>query len=194
MALVLIVRDETNMIDMKTMMGWSLMAIMVIFISACDENDGSNLSSRDKTFLKKAALANRAEIELGELASDEATHEGVQHFGSHMVSEHTTALNELEELADDEDINLPNGLDNEHEEKKEYLMTLSGYQFDTAYVNSQVKDHQLVAAMFEEAKDNSDDEEVREYATKYLPHIEEHLTTALSLQDVLLAAKEKRSN
>jgi putative membrane protein len=170
---------------MKNCIGWMLLAAMVA-VAACDDDDnGTDLSRDDRDFLRSAAYANLAEVEMGQLAEDEATDEDVQDFGSHMVMEHTTAWNELEDLAQDEDYNLPENPDDAHQDKLDYLMTLSGYQFDTAYVNSQVKDHQLAITLFTTAKNNADDDDVRAYATKYLPHLQEHLTTALELQAAL---------
>jgi putative membrane protein len=65
----------------------------------------------------------------------------------------------------------------------DYLMTLNGYQLDSAYVQSQVADHQAAVTLFQQAQNNADDNEVRAYASKYLPHIQEHLTDAIALRD-----------
>ncbi len=64
-------------------------------------------------------------------------------------------------------------------------MTLSGYSFDTAYINSQVKGHQEVAALFEKETNDGKEARLKNYAEKLLPHIRMHLTRADSIRKVL---------
>jgi len=53
----------------------------------------------DQDFLKKAVIANLAEIELGRLATQKAQNPEVKQFAQMMVDGHTKALDELKQLA-----------------------------------------------------------------------------------------------
>jgi putative membrane protein len=65
------------------------------------------------------------------------------------------------------------------------LNSLSGRSFDTAYINSQIKDHQKTLSIFQMEINDGDNQNVRNYASKYLPHIQMHLQKADSLSRAL---------
>jgi putative membrane protein len=171
-------------INMKTIPYFPLFMCALLSVAACNDDDDNdnNLSTYDRDFLTSAAHANLAEIEAGKVASTRADDDAVQDYGEHMVTDHTTAWNDLKGVADNEKQNLPEEPDDAHKQKLEYLRNLSGYSFDTAYINSQVKDHEMAIALFEDASDNADDEDVKDYATRYLPHLEDHLTDAQAIK------------
>jgi putative membrane protein len=192
---------------MKGKLRWMLVLLVLILgASACDDDDDDNngngndneLSQEDRDFMRDAALTNLSEIEMGQLVLDSADSVGsdstVVAFAERMVNEHTTAWNELSDLADDKDVDLPNEPSQAQQEQMDYLMTLNGYQFDSAYVEYQIAGHQAAVTLFQQAAANSeDDDDVRSYATKYLPHIQEHLTDAMSLRDSIVAQPRIRS-
>jgi putative membrane protein len=55
---------------------------------------------------------------------------------------------------------------------------LSGMEFDTTYLNNMIKDHEKVIAEFDTESRNGQDQDLVAYATKTLPHLNEHLTKA----------------
>jgi putative membrane protein len=173
---------------MKRIFYWAL-AVTVVIGSACDDDDDDkkSLQQADKDFAMNAAMANKAEIDLGDLASDNGEAEGVRMFGMDMVEDHQPALNELKSIANDYDVTLSETLDAEHQQLKQRLMGMSGYAFDTAYIHSQVKDHQKVIAMFESEIANGKEQRFKDYANKYLPHIRMHLVKADSISAALAA-------
>jgi putative membrane protein len=164
---------------------WWMLAVTGVIVSACDDDDNNVIADTDRNFMVSAAQANQAEIELGELAASKSTTEGVREFGQMMQTEHQTALNELESIADDKDVDLPSTLDAKHQQLKQRLTTLIGYSFDTAYMNSQVADHAATEALFRTERDNGQDQRLREYAAKYLPHIQMHFQEADSISRAL---------
>jgi len=160
---------------MKKLLGWVL-AITVVVAGACDDddNDSTSLEQADQDFVLKASEANLAEIELGELAATKSTTPSVKAFGEMMVSEHQVALDELDSIAGKKNAPVTRELNAEHQEVKATLTGLTGYSFDSAYMHSQVKDHEKAIALFEKQNSNGIDPDVTGYATKYLPHIQMH--------------------
>jgi len=59
---------------------------------------------------------------------------------------------------------------------------LSGPDFDRAYVNEMVKDHQKDVREFESASANLDDQQLKQCAAQLLPTIQDHLRLAQDLQ------------
>ena len=160
--------------------------------TACDDDDDNiidddpSLNAADKTFLENAARANMTEIEFGTLPADKGSDSLVVAFAQHMIDEHTTAQDELEDIRDDYDnIDWPEEMDQEHLDIMSGLDTLEGYQFDSLYIASQVMDHEAAESLFQNASDNATETQIKSYAAKYLPHIQEHLSRADSVQSVL---------
>ena len=173
-------------INMKAFLCWALV-ITGFMYSACDDDDDSQsaISSADRTFIGKAAEANQAEIELGQLAASKSTSAEVQAYGQKMASEHQAALDELRTIADSKGVSIPGTLNMTHEDLKKSLNNLSGVEFDTTYMRNMVNDHMLAESFFEVEINQGTDDEVKSYASKHLPHIQEHRQEAESLLIVL---------
>src|SRR5579872_2657875 len=67
----------------------------------------SSLSSADQKFIKEAAQGGMAEVELGQLAIQNASSEQVKKFGQRMVTDHSKANDQLKELAASKGVTLP---------------------------------------------------------------------------------------
>jgi putative membrane protein len=166
---------------------WYLaLAITGVIWGACkDDDDNNNISEADRTYVTSVAEANQAEIELGQLAASKSTTDGVKMFGQMMATEHQTAQNDLKTLATNTKVTLSNTLNQKHQQLKDMLMTLSDYSFDTAYIHSQARDHRIVQSMFQTEISGGKDQRVKDYANKYLPHIQMHLQKADSISGTL---------
>jgi putative membrane protein len=171
-------------------------AITVLVWSACDDDndDEKRINETDKGFMINAAYANRAEIDAGQLAVSRSLDDSVKKFGQMMIDEHTTALNELENIADDRNVNLPDTVDAEHRQLKQQLMAMSGYAFDSAYIQGQIDDHQKAISLFESENSNGKEQQVKNYAGKYLPHIRMHLEKANSIADQIKDDNNNNNN
>lgn len=131
--------------------------------------------------MTQASYGNHAEIGAGELASTKAANPGVRTFGQMMVSDHSNAQTELESIASSEGVDVPDQPDEAHQTLMQRLMNLQGLAFDTAYMNSQVMDHQNTVNLFEMEIAQGRDPRVVQYANKYLPAIRMHLQMADSI-------------
>lgn len=162
------------------------LAIASISWSACDnDEDDNDLKGVDKTFATNAAHANAAEIDLGQLAATKGTLEGVRMYGQMMVNEHTTAMNELKGIVNGRGVTLPTVPDQQHQQLKQQLMNLNGMAFDSAYIHNQVIDHQNTQTLFQNEQSQGKDQRLKDYATKYLPHIQMHLQKADSIENTM---------
>lgn len=172
-----------------------IFAIMVASVAwvSCDDDDDSpmdkkELNDADETFVEVAARSNMAEIKFGELAATKATDSLVIAFAEEMVDAHTTAQNELRDLADDyKGIEWPNDLDEGHDAILSQLNEATGYTFDTLYLRTQIDMHEDASQHFEQASTGATDTRVKTYATKYLPKIKMHLQHADSIHTEVVA-------
>jgi putative membrane protein len=143
------------------------------------------MNSMDQSFLMQTSYGNHAEIAAGQLAATKATNAAVKAFGQMMVNDHSTAQTELEGIASNNGVDVPDQPDPAHQALMQRLMTLQGVAFDTAYMNSQVMDHQNTVNLFEMEISSGQRRQVIDYANKYLPHIRMHLQMADSLARVI---------
>lgn len=164
----------------------------VMMVSCDDDDDDDNIPVApqssvisDQEFMVKAKQANQAEIEMGQLAQTQTTNDSVQNYGMLMVNEHSLAQNDLLVLAANKNVTLPTTLSPADQAKKNQLMTLTGPKFDSAYMHSQIQAHQMTQDLFESQISQGQDQEVRNYASKYLPHINMHLHMADSIAATL---------
>ena len=160
---------------------------------ACDDDDDGlldrqTLNDADETFVEVAARSNMAEIEFAQVARTKATDSLVKDFARHMITDHTTAQDELEELADDyAGIEWPKDLDEGHEAILDQLNEAEGHSFDSLYMSTQVQMHEDAVNTFQTAGTGATDARVKSYANKYLPHLEMHLERADSIHTVIIA-------
>lgn len=143
------------------------------------------VSAPDRQFAIKAAQDNIAEIELGQLASQRALNSEVKQFGQRMVRDHTQASAELKELATQKGITLPQDIGEENRKMKANLSKLSGVAFDEAYINHMVAEHNQDVSLFGRQSRQGNDPDLKAWAAKTLPILQEHLQLARSLSQKL---------
>ena len=142
----------------------------------------SKLSPSERAFVRKAAEANLAEVELGKLAAERASSPQVKQFGQRMVDDHTKANDQLKQVASEEGITLPDKLSAKDEATKARLEKLSGDQFDHAYMLNMVRDHTQDVSEFRTESKTAKDSSVKNFAQQTLPTLEDHLKEAKSIE------------
>ncbi|WP_020606184.1 DUF4142 domain-containing protein [Spirosoma spitsbergense] len=140
------------------------------------EDAGRGQSEDTNEFAMKAANGGMMEVELGRMAQEKGTSQDVKEFGSMMVADHSKANDELKTLATAKNITLPSTLGEEAQEDVNELAKLSGKEFDKKYVSMMVDDHKEdVDAFKKAAEDNSVDPDIKAFAAKTLPTLQQHL-------------------
>jgi len=97
-----------------------------------------------QAFVSEMTIANLAEVQLGQMATQKAADADVKAFGQMMVKDHTQANEELKQIASQLKAQPPAQLDQKHKELADKLSKLQGAQFDREYVNAMVQGHQEV--------------------------------------------------
>lgn len=139
-------------------------------------------SDDDSDFMKEAAVGGMAEVEMGKLAATKASSADVKKFGQMMVDDHTKANIDLKALATKKGMTLPTDLDSSHKSTMDDLREQAGADFDKAYVEEMVDDHEEDVSKFEDEAKNATDPDVRAFAQKTLPVLQKHLDAIKSIQ------------
>jgi putative membrane protein len=144
-------------------------------------------SSADQSFVKEAAMGGMAEVELGRLASEKAASEKVKSFGQKMATDHGAANEQLKSLASTKRIALSSEVDQTHKARYDQLKRLSGTAFDRAYVTSMLADHEKDVAAFQREANSGQDADIKAWAGKTLPTLQEHLKMVRELERQVVA-------
>jgi putative membrane protein len=145
------------------------------------------LSTDDKDFMTKAAERGMLEIALGKQVSQKAASQDVKTLSNRIVTDRTKADDELKQLAASKGVTLPSDLDKDHQSKLDKLSKLNGVKLDKEYADDMVDDHEADVRAFKKASQEIKDPDLRAWAAKTLPAIEEQLTMAKDVK-----AKTKR--
>jgi putative membrane protein len=173
----IMMRLRINTALIAVSIGWLLMG--AAFVQA------DKVSDMDQQFLKQAAHAGTAEVKLGAMAKEQAASPEVQQFGQRMVTDHTQANEELMALAQAKDISVSAEMDDQHQETAEMLSKMQGSQFDREFMRHMVQDHEKAVQLFLAASEESQDTDIKAFAAKTLPALQEHLQLARQLAQQL---------
>jgi len=136
--------------------------------------------SADQKFVHDVLMDGMAEVELGQLAQQNASSADVKQFAQRMVTDHGKAGDDLKSLTSSKNITPPAAVDAKHKATHDRLAKLSGSAFDRAYMQAMVADHQEAVAAFRKEATSGRDADIKSWASKTLPTIEDHLKTAQS--------------
>ncbi len=165
---------------------FSIAASLTFF--ACKKSKNNNtqtLSTQDQSFISKASLSNTAEVQAGGLADSTSDTAMIRAFGQQMVTDHTTAQNDLKTLGSNLSFSVTDSADAMHTALMDTLRGLSGRMFDSVYIMNQIKDHQAAIADFQNEISEGNQSDVINYANKYLPKLQMHLQMADSIATVM---------
>jgi putative membrane protein len=136
------------------------------------------MSNEDKEFVVKAGMGGLAEVQMGNLALQKASSADVKAFAQRMVTDHSKANAELAQFATTKGLALPTELADEHKAGYDHLNGLSGAEFDKAYMQHMVSDHEKDVAEFDKASTSATDADLKAWAGKTLPTLKAHLEQA----------------
>jgi len=140
---------------------------------------GAMVSRDDSKMMADLAHANIAEIETGKMALEKSKNEEARKFAQHMIGDHTSALKELQTLAQAKGVTLPDGTDMKHKTMAAALKVMTGNSFDSQYMKrAGVGDHQQTIELLQKAQKNAKDPELKAMAVKMLPTVQAHLKMA----------------
>jgi putative membrane protein len=143
-----------------------------------NQNTVTQSGSADIEFILEAAQGGMAEVELGKVATQQASSDEVKKFGQRMVDDHGKGNDELKTLAAQRGITLPTEPAAKDKALTTRLSKMQGASFDRTYMRNMVSDHKKDVAAFRKESTSGKDPEVKAWATKMLPTLEEHLKEA----------------
>jgi len=180
-------RTDLHNDTMKKLIFAAMLLPVLLFTQSCDDpkrannyNNESGVDALGNNFIKGAIEGSNAEVKASKVAESRSTNPKVTEFAKMMINDHTSALEKLYKLKKKELVEGPYKLDQPHQKLIDSLATLSGDQFDRAYMQAMVADHEKAVDLFKEATGDRHGA-VQTCARDLLPKIEEHLNSAKSI-------------
>ncbi|GEP11415.1 DUF4142 domain-containing protein [Methylobacterium gnaphalii] len=134
-------------------------------------------------FVKEAAISDMFEIQSSKLA-EEKSNDKTKTFAKQMITDHQKTSEELKSLVSGGKVKaeIPTALDSTHQSKIDKLKGLNGDDFTKQYLSDQVSAHKTAVDLFKRYASGGDNAELKTWASKTQPHLEEHLKMAQDLQ------------
>lgn len=157
------------------------------FAQSVPERTGVNsvlgVSPSTADFVKQAAISDIFELESSKFAADRADAKS-KTFAGKMISDHTVTSTELKTLVSSGKVSaeLPTALDSAHQSKLDKLKAAQGADFDKLYDDNQIDAHKDAVDLFERYAKGGDNADLKAFAAKHLPHLQEHLKMAQDLK------------
>lgn len=139
----------------------------------------ARFAAADMEFAMTAAGKDMYEIQASQLAVQRGSAPAVRNYAQMLVNHHTMSSNELKTILSAKGMAPPPALPADKQAKVTRLQALQGAAFDREYVRvTGVQDHQAAITVFENASRNLADADLRNFATKTLPVLRQHLRSA----------------
>lgn len=141
--------------------------------------------TEDYNFAVEAASGSRMEVQLGQYAVQNAGSAAVKQFGQMIVTDHTKADSMLTDIARVKGIVIPSAPGDDHQKHIDELTKKKGAEFDKAYIDMMVDDHEEDIKKFEDEAKNGKNEDIKAFANQNLPVLRKHLDAAKKIKDGL---------
>jgi putative membrane protein len=135
----------------------------------------SQANDPDRFFALCASMENQFEVQLGQLAQQKAQDQKVKDIAQKVVQDHQAANQQLQQAAQGAgNWQLAKGLSPYHEQALKVFQSLSGKDFDQQYISHLKACHAAAASMYADEAQLAKNQQIKDYATKVLPTIQEH--------------------
>lgn len=135
-----------------------------------------------KNFAEDAAKGGMMEVQLGNVAENNASSQAVKDFGRMMVDDHSRINNQLKDLASKKNVTLPTAVSNDQQKDIDKLSKETGANFDKDYVAMMIKDHEKDIADFKKAGEKIKDPDFKDFIIKTLPTLQKHLDAVKAIK------------
>ncbi len=136
----------------------------------------------DEKFVTNAAKDGHAEVELAQLAQQQAGSSQVRAYAQRLAQDHQQADQQLKAIASQKGIQLPDEPNNKQKRDRDKLAKRQGAEFDKEYIDAVVKDHKKAIKEFDKEAKDGKDPDIKAFASQTAEKLREHLNQAQKLQ------------
>jgi putative membrane protein len=132
----------------------------------------------DQRFVREAAADNQFEIQLSQFVEQQAQEPQVKELAQKLAQDHQRAQQELQEVAQGINLQLPTQLERWQQEKLQAMQQKHGKHLEMHYVFGQVGGHTTDLLKYQYEAEHGENAQVKQYAQRTIPILEKHLDMA----------------
>jgi putative membrane protein len=132
----------------------------------------------DSGFIREVVNDNLLEIRLAQAAERKAENSAVKEFARRMIADHTNLQDQWTGLAARNGMKIEPRLDPVDMQEANRIQSMSGKEFDRAYMRLMILGHNNTVSSFERQSRSAQSAEVRQLAASGLPLLQEHTRLA----------------
>lgn len=142
----------------------------------------AEIQEQDRQFAAEAAAGNEAELKFATLAKQKAESDPVKDYAAMLVEDHTKAGEELKQITEEAGLSLDAALPEEALKAHEEMATLSGVEFERAFMEKMVSDHEKAVALYEKQASEGQHEALKQFAAGKVDALRTHLDQARQIE------------
>jgi putative membrane protein len=140
----------------------------------CGAAGAQTPTSADKSFIADATQGSIAEVNYAKLALEKSKDSNVRQFATKMIHDHEMLIQQMKPVAMHLHVKIPSGPAMGDRAKYEELKLKSGIDFDRAYVEAMVKDHNDDLKKFIDEENSTQIPELKSTVAKGEAVVKEH--------------------
>ncbi|MGJ5090462.1 DUF4142 domain-containing protein [Bradyrhizobium oligotrophicum] len=135
--------------------------------------------AKDQHFMTEAIEGDMSEVNMGKLAQQKGQSDQVKQFGQALQQDHSEHLQKAQQLASQNGMKVPSEPSRKQKAIYNRLEGMSGGQFDQAFAQAMVRDHQEDIKKYQ--KQAAANSPLSDFAQQIVPVLQKHLDMAKSL-------------
>jgi putative membrane protein len=138
-------------------------------------NNMNQPSMVDQSFVRKTMEDSVAQVQMSQLAQQKSSSDDVKQFGAKMADIHSQLTNQMKPIAKELGVSEPKGPAKKDKEEIARMQTLSGPDFDAAFIKAMLKYQQTDLKGFKDEAQTAQDPNVLQVAKMDEPALTQHL-------------------
>jgi putative membrane protein len=155
--------------------------IAIALISAPILVPAAALAAPDAEFLMDAMKGDNSEVAMGKMAIQHSHSAQTRAYGQMLVHDHGAHKMKVAALARKMGVHPTMALSDDAMQSKQMMMGMHGSEFDTAFKQDMINDHNKDIAKYEDEANSAQSPKVRMLAKATLPTLHKHLDAANAL-------------
>jgi len=135
-------------------------------------------TAAEKMFVLHAGIGNQCEIELARQVQQKAQNAQVKQLAQRIVEDHQKANDQLQKVAQQLDVRIPQSIPSEKREMIQILTSLPTEQMEKHFITAMQADHAAELIMFRAVAQMAENQAVKDYAQQQLSALSQHYDQA----------------
>lgn len=142
-----------------------------------------NLEEDTRDFVEEAASSSMMEVELAQLAQQNAQSQEVKDYAQMIENDHQQANERLRSIAQQKNITIPESMKDDHRSEIDDLRDKTGQEFDQDYMDKMVSEHEDDISKFEDMREDVQDPDLQSWIDNTLTTLRQHRDEAERIKE-----------